>query len=106
MPGGQYGKWRLNVTMSHEVLLHRLLIPFHSGSRNVRNEHMAVFETDGLFQDRIGPVDILEPMAGRRGGEEVAAYLREKVARHLHAGALRQRRGEDPGGEPAGALWV
>jgi hypothetical protein len=57
------------------------------------------FHCQRFLQDGVGPIDELEPVRGWGRGEEMAAHLREKMARHLDARALRERRGE-PDHEP------
>ena len=58
----------------------------------------------GSCEDRVGPVHVLEPVAGRRHREQLRARLREEVARHLQPRALRERRGAHPAGDAADAL--
>src|SRR5260221_14742304 len=67
---------------------------------------MTVLQLNGLLEDRLGPVNKLEPMTGRRRGEQVAAHLGEKMARHLDPGGLRERRSAHPAGDAADALCV
>jgi hypothetical protein len=62
---------------------------------------MAVFDLQRLAQDRVGPVDVIEPLAGRRSREQVRADLGEQVARHGQPGGFGERSRAQPAGDAA-----
>src|SRR5437762_9554576 len=60
----------------HAVTGHRVGIPIDAGARAIRDDGMAVADLDRILQDWRRPVDVLEPVAGRRHREQVRAELR------------------------------
>ena len=49
--------------------LDRRRVPHHPAPGPVRDDGMAIHDPERLLQDLVGPVDVFEPVAGRRDGQ-------------------------------------
>jgi hypothetical protein len=56
----------------------------------VRHACEAILNLQRLLEDRVGPVDILQVVAGRARGEQVRADLWQQSGRYRHEGARRR----------------
>ena len=71
---------RVRGTQSHHpVLLHRLWIPHQPVARPLRHDRAAVDDPERLLHQPVGPVDIFEPVGGRRRRQQVRAHFGEQV---------------------------
>jgi hypothetical protein len=70
----------------------RILIPFKTNARHVRNVKQSITDFIGLLKDRIGPILPFQPMRGLRDPHHVSGHLRIKMCRHRYA-----RRSRDSG---------
>jgi hypothetical protein len=76
---------------------HRVLIPFQAYAGPLRHQGVAVFDLDGLLEDRARVVQILQDVGGGTRGEQVGAHLGERVTREREAGGLGECRRPQPG---------
>jgi len=74
--------------------------------RSVRDENVSIPDLGRFGEDRGSPVHVLEPVAGGRGGEEMAAKLGEEMARHFYAVRVGEGGGAQPSGDAADALDI
>ena len=77
-----------------------------SRTRAVGDQSFTIAHFERLLQHRAGPIDVLEPMRGRRHGQQVGADFWEKVARHFATGSLGQRGSSHPARDAADALQI
>lgn len=78
-----------------------LLVPAYADPRRAGDGGVAVLYRQGLLQDRVRPVDVLQPVARRANRQEVGADLREDVTGERKTRRLRQRGGAQPTRHPA-----
>src|SRR5215212_5691540 len=57
---------------------------------------MSILYLQRLLEDRVGPVDVLQPMPRGAHRQKVRADLREEVARERNSCGLRERCGPNP----------
>jgi hypothetical protein len=79
--------------------------PREPDARAIRNVGEAVPDLQRLLEDRIGPVDVLQVVSGRRRGEQVRADLWMKMRRHISCGGL-SRRGDGRRIRRVGCGWL
>src|SRR5690349_18815255 len=73
------GRGRLCGGSLYRISRDRFLVPTNPGSCRRWGDYMAVADDQRLGDNGIRPVDVLEPMPGRRHGEQMGAYLGEEV---------------------------
>ena len=97
-PSRQEAARRLGEALANPILLDRLPVPREPVAGPVRHYGEAVDDLERLLDDLVGPVDVFEPMAGRRRGQQMRAHLGKEVRRHRHAvrGGERRRRACQP----------
>src|SRR5512140_2898607 len=60
------GTWNWCARLLDRVLRHRLLVPADAAARHVGDRDETVLRRQRLGEDRCRPVDVLEPVGGRR----------------------------------------
>ena len=65
--------------LSRTVTIASVFIPLNPGTRSIGNDGLAVADLDGVLENRCRPVDVFEPVARWRGGEQVRAEFRIQV---------------------------
>src|SRR5215211_8924308 len=80
----------------HSVAPDGLLVPAYADPRRVGDRDLSVLQSQGLLEDGVRPIYVLQPVARRGNRQEVSADLREEVAGERKTCRLRQRGGLEP----------
>src|SRR5579859_7681842 len=87
------------ITLRDQVRSDAVFVPLQAAARPLGGERLAMLDLEPLDEDRVGPVHILQPVAGRADGQKVGTDLREKMAGQRQAGGLGMRGGAQPAGD-------